>query len=111
MWTPVVSLAFVFGLLGGVLWFLRRFGAAQRQGRHMSVIESVPLGPGKSLSLVRVAGRCFLVGTTKDQVSTLAELSPAELAANEPAQGVSFKQWSKLLWEKRAGQAEGASSA
>ena len=111
MWTSLLSLAFVFGLLGGVLWFLRRFGAARRQGRHMSVIESVPLGPGKSLSLVRVAGRCFLVGTTKDQVSTLTELSLTELAVGEPAQGVSFKEWSKLAWGKRAGRAKGASSA
>ncbi len=77
----------------------------------MSVIESVALGPAKSLSLVRVAGRCFLVGTTKDQVSTLAELSLTELAVGEPAQAVSFKQWSKLVCGKGGGRAKGASSA
>ena len=111
MWTPLLALAFVFGLLGGVLWLLRRFGAVQRQGCHLSLIESVSLGPGKSLSLVRVAGRCFLVGATKDQVSTVAELSMAELTANEPAQRVSFTEWTQSFWGKRQGRAKGASSA
>ena len=77
----------------------------------MSVIESVALGPAKSLSLVRVAGRCLLVGTTKDQVSTLAELSLTELDVGESAPTVSFKEWSKLVWKKGGGRAKGASSA
>ena len=72
----------------------------------MSVIESVALGSAKSLSLVRVAGRCFLVGTTKDQVSTLAELSLTELAVGDSVPTVSFKEWSKLVWEKGGGRAK-----
>ena len=78
----------------------------------MAVIESVPLGPGKSLSLVQVAGRCFLVGATKDQISALAELSPAECAFDQQPRAVSLKDWSKLVWTRTGGDpAEGASSA
>jgi flagellar biosynthetic protein FliO len=78
MFTSFASVVLVFGALGGLLWLLRRWGAAAG-GRHIEVVETVPLAAGKCLSVVRVAGRAILLATSNDAVTLLSELDPAEL--------------------------------
>ena len=79
MFTSVASVALVFGLLGGLLWLLRRWGGAAVSGRHIEVAETVPIAAGKYLSVVKVAGRVMLLATTSDAVTLLSELDPGEL--------------------------------
>lgn len=74
MLTSIASLALVIGMLAGVLWWLRRLAPRAGTGRHLRVIESVPLGPGQSLHLVELAGRGLLVASSRDRCELLCEM-------------------------------------
>jgi flagellar biogenesis protein FliO len=65
---PLASLLLVFGLLAGVLWWLRRLGIAVPAGRaaggeraRLEAVARLALGPHHNLHLVRVDGRLVLV--------------------------------------------------
>jgi len=78
MLTSVASVFFVFGVLGGLLLLLRRWSGAPVRGRHIEVVETVPLAAGKSLSVVKVAGRVVLLGHGAEAVTLISELDPGE---------------------------------
>jgi flagellar biosynthetic protein FliO len=77
----VASLVLVIGLLGGVLWWLRRLAPRAGAGRYIRVVESVPLGQAQSLHLVRVADRGLLVASSRDRCELVCELEsiPSDL--------------------------------
>ena len=62
----------VFALLGLTLWWLRRNGALQlraylpprSQTRLLARVEALQLTPTHSLSLIRLADRAILIGTS-----------------------------------------------
>ncbi|MCC6858219.1 MAG: FliO/MopB family protein [Bryobacterales bacterium] len=64
---PLLSIGFVFALLGAAIWLLRRNGLAGRasrgRGHFLELVESRPLSPGHTLHLVRIAGRGVVVAT------------------------------------------------
>lgn len=101
MLTSFASVVLVFGLLGGLLWLLRRWGGAPVRGRHIEVAETVPIAAGKYLSVVKVAGRVMLLATADDAVTLLSELDPGELerpqeqlqAAPEALRRISPRRW------------------
>lgn len=80
----VVSLAVVVGLL----ILLSRVAARRFQGRSGSTIEVLhrqALGKAASVSIVSVAGRVLVLGTTEQQVNVLTELDPDALEATGTA--------------------------
>ena len=79
MLSSLLALMFVFGLLDGALFLLRRWGRATTKGQHLEVVETVALGAGKSLSLVAVGRRSFLLATTNDRISLVSELQTSDL--------------------------------
>ena len=75
----VAGLIVVIGLLGGVIWMLRRgsFGLAGGRGRTAIAIETATsLGERRSLVIVKVEGRRLLLGLTPQAVSLVSELAP-----------------------------------
>ena len=67
---PICAVGLVLGLLGGVLYFLRRrgiaspsFGMQERSTKQLKVMERVPLGAQHALHLVRIGERLILVAT------------------------------------------------
>jgi len=63
----MAAAALVLGLLGAVLWFLRRRGWAAPAGkaRHrLEALERLPLGPNHALHLVRLGPRTLLVASS-----------------------------------------------
>ncbi|MGY1708627.1 FliO/MopB family protein [Geodermatophilus sp. SYSU D00758] len=69
----VLSLAFI----GAVLWFAARVARRRGLGQGSGLIEVVArqrMGRTSSLSVVRVAGRVLVVGSTEEQVTLLAEV-------------------------------------
>lgn len=48
---------------------------------RMKVVECLALGPNKSLAIVTVGGRFFLLGIAAEQISLLTELTEADLEA------------------------------
>ena len=80
MLNSLLALLFVFALLAGCLWLLRQWGSNPRQGRNLAVVETLAVGPNKTLSLVRVGPRLFLLASTNERMSLISELNPDELA-------------------------------
>ncbi len=77
IWELVSKTALVVALLYGVLLFARKFsnGAGfAPSGAAISLLQSVHLGPGRSVHLVSVGGRTLLIGSTSQHVSLLSEV-------------------------------------
>ncbi len=82
----VVQLVLVLGLLGSLVWWLRR--AARRRtaaGRQVRIVETVELGPGQRLHVIEWSGRGLLVASTAKRCYVLGEMEtlPAEPPAEE----------------------------
>lgn len=74
----VLSVLFVFALLGAALWFLRRGGRVSlagvtRKPRSLDSIERLTLTPQHSLHLVRIGERKVVVATYPQGCAVLAE--------------------------------------
>jgi len=70
--------AFVLGLLGATIYWLRGLGMARiggkgvgRNERRMQTIERLPLSPQHSLHLVSVSGRVLLIAVSPGGCSVL----------------------------------------
>ncbi|SHN64929.1 flagellar protein FliO/FliZ [Geodermatophilus obscurus] len=89
----VLSLVFI----GGVLWFAARVAKKRGIGQGNGLIEVVArqrMGRASSVSVVRIADRVLVVGSTEEQVTLLAEvdgdvveeaIAERRLAAAQPA--------------------------
>jgi flagellar protein FliO/FliZ len=81
----VASFAFVLGLLGLVLWGLRRMQHSKAFGRkdaQLQVIESLSVGARQKLLLVRVRDQEVLVGVGPHGMTAL---TPASASAGTTA--------------------------
>ncbi len=71
------SLVLVFGLLGAVLWGLKRLQLQSRPGqpgaRRLQVLESHSVGPRQKIALVRVGAHEVLVGVSPGQITALGQ--------------------------------------
>jgi flagellar biosynthetic protein FliO len=87
----VVGSFAVVGFLGGAFLLLRRFGKNSRllgAGGPIRVLARKALGPKQEIFLVDVGGKVFVIGSTRDHLSTLGEFAApdevARLRANLP---------------------------
>ena len=91
------SLVLVFGLLGAVLWGLKRLQLQTRPGqpgaRRLQVLESHSVGPRQKLALVRVGAHEVLVGVSPGQITALGQW-PVDVvdSESEPLPTPSFLQ-------------------
>lgn len=71
----VISALFLFGLVLVVAWWTTRlvgFSMNPRgRGRLIRVLENTPAGRDRSIMLIEVGGRVYLVGSAADQISLL----------------------------------------
>jgi len=70
--------ALVFAILLGAMYALRRWGGTMTGIKtprgDMRVVETLPLAPQRSLFIVEVDGRRFLIGATPHSFTFLTEL-------------------------------------
>jgi flagellar biogenesis protein FliO len=80
----VVGSFAVVGFLGGAFLLLRRFGKNSRllgNAGPIKVLARKALGQKQEIFLVEVGAKVFMIGSTKDHLSTLGEISaPDEVA-------------------------------
>ncbi len=70
------SMLLVLGLLGALLWTLKRMKSLQvsHKGPPMlEVLETISVGPRQKMALVRVGARQVLVGMTASQFTALGQ--------------------------------------
>lgn len=68
----------VMALLGGTFVLLKRYGRGSRflgGGGAINVLSKKALGPRQDVFLVEVGTKVFLIGSTRDQMTTLGEFS------------------------------------
>jgi flagellar biogenesis protein FliO len=79
----LVKAVFLFVLVIGMAYVTTRFvgsrlGGVQARGRHLRVIEQVVIGRDRSLLLVEVAGKVYLVGAAADSIRLLTTIRDPE---------------------------------
>ena len=85
----VVRLVFSLGFIAAVLAFAARLAKKRGLGGGNGLIEVVArqrMGRASSVSVLRVAGRVLVIGSTDEQVTLLAEVEDDELEASLAAQ-------------------------
>jgi flagellar biogenesis protein FliO len=87
MANSLAALALVFGLLGALLFWARRAAGGAAAGLSLGVVDTVQLGSGRSLAVVRSGERYFLVGATPHSISLIAELAAGDVAASQSTPG------------------------
>lgn len=90
----------LFGLVVFLAWLTTRllgqqWGAGPRRGRTLSVREQVPVGKDRSIALVEVGDRLYVVGSTGQGITLLDIITDPALiaqvrAANPPVQPLSL---------------------
>lgn len=110
----VVALACIVGLIFGVVFVLKRFlpGATRSGGERMDlrVMAQLNVGSRQRVAVIRVQDRTLVIGITEGSINTLAELDPAQPAAQKEADDP--KIFADLLtWRKDSSAAQrGAAS-
>jgi len=69
----IVGLAIVVGIIYGLYWILKQTRATKNPatGYGLEQLAALPLGPGKSMALVRVGDEVHLVGLSENGVTSL----------------------------------------
>ncbi len=78
----LISLVVVVGLAIGLGWLAKRVGAKRAfagRGRHGEVIETIPIGYKRSVTLLRVGDHLVLIGQGEHELSNLGTLPASAL--------------------------------
>jgi flagellar biogenesis protein FliO len=117
----VVGSFAVVGFLGGAFLLLRRFGKNSRLlgGGPIKLLARKALGQKQEIFLVEVGAKVFMIGSTRDHLSTLGEFaSPDEVAVlradlpdrKDDSMRMEFNQSLREGIREEEGQSAGASA-
>jgi len=87
----IAAVAAVLGLLGAVLWLLRRRGIAgilplgKPHGRRLECVERLPLSPQHALHLLRLGDRGLLVTSSPSGCALMARFPWREVESRPEA--------------------------
>jgi flagellar protein FliO/FliZ len=101
----------VLGVLGGLAWFLKRYGPKAMGGSaNLRVVGSLNLGGRERLLVVEIGNQWIVVGASPGRVNALATM-PKQESANMDGTGAtlaphtqpatSFADWLKQTIDKR----------
>ncbi|MFC2638799.1 MAG: flagellar biosynthetic protein FliO [Mitsuokella sp.] len=84
----LASLFVIFAFVVGMAYLAARFlgGRFAKQGNAVGgrILTHLPLGPGRSVCTVRMAGRVYLLGVTEHSITLLSEVTdPQEIVRLE----------------------------
>ena len=102
----IIKVIFVLGLFVGGFYFFYKF-ISQKVGLNMSGQEAirtlsvVPVGPGKMLQIIDVAGRVYLIGVAESSINLLTEIKEKDdidrirllSSRSTPVQGKNFQEF------------------
>jgi len=93
---------------GAALFVIKRVlpKIASSTGKSISVLETVYLGPRKTLHLLQVGSQRFLVAGSRDQVSMLGEVTSAFAGEDAPAEAGGEPTFASVLHNRTASGAE-----
>jgi flagellar protein FliO/FliZ len=80
----IVGLAIVIGVIYGLYWVLRQVKASREErasGQGLGTLATLPLGPNRSLQLVRAGGEVVLLGVGEGGVTPIRTYGENEARA------------------------------
>ena len=79
------ALALILGLMLGMAFLLRKWGGMGGKAgtRYIEIIENRLLLPKRHVSLIRVAGHYFLIGSTERGMNLLGRMEGKDMEAFE----------------------------
>jgi flagellar protein FliO/FliZ len=80
----IVGLAIVIGVIYGLYWVLKQVKSSREEkasGQGLSAIATLPLGPSRSLQLVRAGRELVLIGVSEHGVTPVRTYSEDEAEA------------------------------
>lgn len=90
LWGVMGNLLLVFGLLGLVLWLVKKFLpgplSEMRRSRHMRVLDTLPVALNRQLMLVSVAGEVRLLANTEKGLVDLGRVENLGVLEQELAE-------------------------
>ncbi len=66
--------------------YIGKVGGIKRQSRYIEIVDRVPLAQDKSIAIIQVGEKKFLVGIASQQISLLQELDELDLVPLEAPQ-------------------------
>ncbi len=103
----VVLLIVFIGLLFAASWFTRwyaRSAMPKQRFQNVSVIESYPFGPGRTVFILKIGAKYVAVAAARDRITVLAELTEDELNLEPqeiPKLGTFGDMFSELIKKKK----------
>ena len=84
----------------------RKISVRSSSGRKLKILDSVSVGQGKSLIIVKAGEKTFLVGAASESINLISELDSSEYAEDEtPSEsGMDFKTAFKKVLENNFGK-------
>lgn len=84
----------------------RKISVRGSSGRKLKILDSVSVGQGKSLIIVKAGEKTFLVGAASESINLIGELDSGEFAEDEtpPETGMDFKTAFKKVLENNFGK-------
>ena len=107
------SLILVFGLMGALLWGLKRMQmkiGTPMPGRRLHLLETVSVGPRQKIALLRIDTREVLVGLSPGQMTALGQWTvtagqpeaPSGAGVPEPAAAETYPMTAQALLERES---------
>jgi len=105
LFTVLLGLIFVLGLVAAAAWVLKRFGAGRTMGgTNVKIVGGTAVGTRERIMVVEVADQWIVVGVTPSQINTLVTMPRQELphvAEATSPQLPPFAAWLKQTLDKR----------
>ncbi|MCR4953687.1 MAG: flagellar biosynthetic protein FliO [Treponema sp.] len=76
----IVFLILVVAAIYAIMWFFKRKGKiAKSDDDYLRRVSTLPLGPGKSVEVVTLLDKGYLIGVTDGSINLLSEITDTEL--------------------------------
>lgn len=76
----IVVLLIVIGLIYGVFWFIKnKTNAVKTDDEFLRRVAYIDVAPGKSVEVVTLIDKAYLIGVTDSQITLLGEIDDKEL--------------------------------
>lgn len=74
----IFVLIFVIALIYGVLWFIKnKTNAVKTDDEFLRRASYINIAPGKSVEVITLIDRAYLIGVTEDSMTLLGEINPS----------------------------------
>lgn len=76
----LIFMVIFIAVAGAAVWWAAKFYRGRRltgSGRQVRVVETIPLGPRKTLHVIEAGSRKLLIGNTSDRITFLSDVTEA----------------------------------